>query len=134
MKDGNCSETAKRVYGVTGRQRICCNTSLIGYHFIFSFSIFNFFFYLQPHLQHKEVPRLGAESELHLSHSHGNTGSLNHWVKPGIEPTYSWRLVRYLALWATMGTTIFNFFIEVWWYNEMFVWHVQCIDLVYIDG
>ena len=29
-----------------------------------------------------------------LCHSHGNAGSLTHWVRPGIKPTSSWILVR----------------------------------------
>ena len=39
------------------------------------------FFFLQPHLQHMEVPRLGVELELLLlvyAASCGNTGSLTH--------------------------------------------------------
>ena len=29
--------------------------------------------------------------------AHGNTGSLTHWVRPGIEPTSSWMLVRFVS-------------------------------------
>ena len=61
-----------------------------------------------------EVPRLGVESELQqpayttaivtpdqshvfdLSTAHSNAGSLNHWVRPGIEPSSSWLLVRFV--------------------------------------
>ena len=28
---------------------------------------------------------------------HGNTRSLTHWVRPGIEPTYSWMLVGFVT-------------------------------------
>ena len=34
----------------------------------------------------------------------GNTGSLSHWVRPGIEPASSWILVRLVNCWATKGT------------------------------
>ena len=62
-----------------------------------------------------EVPRPGVESELQLppyttstatqdpSHiwdltiAHGHAGSLTHWVRPGIEPTSSWILVRFVT-------------------------------------
>ena len=33
-----------------------------------------------------------------LHHSHSNTGSLIHWVRPGIEPASSWILVRFINL------------------------------------
>ena len=59
----------------------------------------DFFVFLGPHLQHMEIPRLGVESELQLrlqplqiqatsvtySTAYGNTGSLNHWTRPGID-------------------------------------------------
>ena len=32
-----------------------------------------------------------------LHHSYSNAGSLTHWVRPGIEPTTSWFLVRFLS-------------------------------------
>ena len=71
---------------------------------------------LQP--QHMEVPRLRGESlELQmLAHATGtaklcwisatsatyttawgNTGSLTHWERPGIEPKSSWILVRFVT-------------------------------------
>ena len=36
--------------------------------------------------------------------AHGNTGSLTHWARPGIEPTTSWFLVGFVNHWATTGT------------------------------
>ena len=36
--------------------------------------------------------------------THGSTGSLTHWVRPGIEPASSWMLVRFINPWAVMGT------------------------------
>ena len=71
-----------------------------------------FFFLWGPRPRLTEVCRLGVESVLQLlahstakatpdlicvwdiHHNHGNTGSLTHWVRPGIEPTSSWILVR----------------------------------------
>ena len=57
-----------------------------------------------------------------LGHSHSNTGiqalsatyttacsstrSLTHWAEPGIEPTSSWILVRFVNHWATTGTPL----------------------------
>ena len=29
--------------------------------------------------------------------AHGNIGSLTHWVRPGIEPTSSWMLIRFVS-------------------------------------
>ena len=66
-----------------------------------------FSFFLQLHLQHVEVPRLGVNMELqlpayttatatpdlshicHLHHSYRNARSLTQWARPGIEPTSS---------------------------------------------
>ena len=62
--------------------------------------------FLGPHLQHMEVPKLGIKSNwsyscqltpqlqprriwaISVTHTtaHGNTGSLTHWMRPGIEP------------------------------------------------
>ena len=36
--------------------------------------------------------------------AHGNTRSLTHGARPGIKPSYSWILVRFVTCWATMGT------------------------------
>ena len=38
--------------------------------------------------------------------AHGNTRSLTHWVRPGIEPTTSWFLVGFVNHWATTGTPV----------------------------
>ena len=42
--------------------------------------------------------------------AHGNSGSLTHWARPGIEPTSLWILIEFLTHWATMRTptVIFN--------------------------
>ena len=34
----------------------------------------------------------------------GNTRSLTHWARTGMEPTSSWILVRFITHWATTGT------------------------------
>ena len=80
--------------------------------FFNSFLIFNFFFFLRPHLGHMEVPKPGIKSELQLPDytiaipnpncvcdlhcSCGNAGSLIHWAKPGIEPASSQTLCQVL--------------------------------------
>ena len=49
-----------------------------------------------------------AESSNYTT-AHGNTGSLTHWARPGIKPTTSWFLVRFVNHWATMGTPFLCF-------------------------
>ena len=61
---------------------------------------FFFLLFLGPHLRHMEVPKLGVESELQLlayATAHGNTGSLTHSARSGIEPATSWFLVRFVS-------------------------------------
>ena len=69
-----------------------------------------FFFSFYCHICSKwEVPRLGVKSDLQLqTHASvcGNTRSLTHWARPGIEPVFSQRQVRFLTQWATMGILI----------------------------
>ena len=38
----------------------------------------------------------------------GNTGSLTQWARPGIEPSTSWFLVRFVNHWATTGTPMIS--------------------------
>ena len=90
------------------------------YFFLFSIWIwkkcFVLFFLLGRHM---EVPRLGVEWELQLSAyataiatATPDPGSIfdlyhslqQHWGRPGIEPTSSQILVRFLTSWAIMGT------------------------------
>ena len=81
------------------------------FRMFFFFFFFLFFFFLGPHPQCIEVPRLGVESGLQLlayttiamqdpSHTtaHGNTRSLTHWRKPGMEPESSWMPVKFVTL------------------------------------
>ena len=56
------------------------------------FFLFLSFVFLEPHLRHIEVPRLGAYATAHL-----NDGSLTCWVRPGMEPVSSWMLVRFIS-------------------------------------
>ena len=83
-------------------------------------SYFNFFLvFLGPHLGHMEVPRsngsrscwptpqsqqcrIRAGSSTYTT-AWGNAGSLTHWARPAIKPTFSRILVRFLTCWATTG-------------------------------
>ena len=79
---------------------------------IFQVFLFFVFVFLGPHLWHTEVPRLGVELELQplaYTTAHSNARSLTHCVRPGIEPTASWILVRFVNCWAVMRTPIFQF-------------------------
>ena len=70
------------------------------------FFAFCLFVSLGLHLRHMEVPRLGVELELQLLvciTACGNSGSLTHWLRPGIESSFSRIQVRFLACWATTG-------------------------------
>ena len=73
------------------------------------------FCFLGPHRQRMEVTSLGVKLELQLlactkpqkhqiratsatyNTAHGKTGSLTHWMRPGIEPGSSWILVRFIS-------------------------------------
>ena len=84
------------------------------YLFIYLFS------FLGPHLRHMEVPRLGSNwscscqprpqphqnqtTSATQATAHGNAGSLNHWLRPGIKTASSWILVKFITHWATTGT------------------------------
>ena len=91
------------------------------------------FVFLELHPWHMEVPRLGAESELQLPayvtaaamqdsscicnllHSSGNTTSLTHWTRPGVEAVSSWILVRFITTRATtVPPTEITLKIPVW--------------------
>ena len=45
-----------------------------------------------------------------LHHSHSNTGSLIHWIRPGIEPASSWILVRFVTTepWRELPESAFD--------------------------
>ena len=81
---------------------------------IFCFVLF--FVFLGPHPLHMEVPRLGVQSELQLpayTTAHSSARSLTHWVRPRIEPTSSWILVRSVNHWAVVGTPNTLFFVSM---------------------
>ena len=72
-----------------------------------------FFFFLGPHLQHKEVPRLRGQiraSAAGLHHSHGNTGCLTYWARSEIELASSWTVYSLLNPWATVGTPRISYY------------------------
>ena len=77
--------------------------------------LFIYFCFLGPHLQHMELPRLGAKSVQLLAYPYTTaTATLDarsklhmwptpqlratHWAGPGIEPTTSWFLVGLFPL------------------------------------
>ena len=80
----------------------------------FSF-LFIYLFFLGPHPWHMEVCRLEVESELQLPAYTSATAmrdlsclcilhcgsqqcqSLTHWASPGVEPMYSWILIRFIT-------------------------------------
>ena len=73
---------------------------------------------LQPH-QH----RTWAVSANYTA-AHHNTGSLTHWLKPGIEPTSSWILVK---LFLIMATPIFmQFYRLISIYNQYKILAISC--------
>ena len=90
------------------------HASLAGFRDVLLFSLpyLLFFFFLRLHPWHMEASRPGVESELQLplpqpqqlgirvtyTTAHGNAGSLNHWVRPGIEPESSWILVGFITI------------------------------------
>ena len=71
------------------------------------------FVFLGLHLQHMEVSRLGVKWSYNgcptpqpqecgiqatsTTTAHGNDRSLTHWIRPGIEPLSSWKLVRFIS-------------------------------------
>ena len=55
--------------------------------------------------------------------AHGNTESLTHWMRPGIKPTTSWFLVRFVSTvsWQELQVPInFNRIPENVWYRGKF--------------
>ena len=79
-------------------------------------------FFLEPHLQDMKVPRLGIKLELQLpayTTAHGSARSLTHQGGPGIEPTSSWILVRFVAA-------------EPWWERPVsFIFKGTAITFIY---
>ena len=100
------------------------------YFILFYFILFYFFLLLGLDLWHIEVPRLVVELELQLltyTTAHSNNGFLTHWVRPGIEPAFSWILVGFVTHWATTGTPMKCkfFFLNTW--GNAYVYYYQKI-------
>ena len=121
-------------------------------YILFSFSFFLFIFYffcfLGLHPKHMEFPRPGVELELQLpayttatalpdanficdlQHSSLQCQILN-WARPGIEPSSSWILVRFLTHWATTETVPIPLFTTVaFQQNEKTLSATQFTDLL----
>ena len=100
---------------------------------------FLIFYFLQPHLLHMEVARgqiRAAAANLHHSHQPhqiqaasatyaaacGNSGSLTHWARPGIDPASSWTLCQIPNLLSHNGN-YWRYFLIVanWWKCS---WHL----------
>ena len=65
--------------------------------------------------EQSEQCRIRAMS-LTYTTTHSNTGPLTHWARPGIQPTNSWILVRFINCWATKGTPILStFYLQYLW-------------------
>ena len=97
------------------------------YCYYYCFLFFVFFYFLGLYLQHMEVRKLGSNwsyssglmpqpQQLRIqaepvtyTTAHGNTRSLTHWARPGIEPATSWFLVRFVNHWTMMGTPYYWF-------------------------
>ena len=58
---------------------------------------------------HHSHSRIQAES-LTYTTAHGSTGSLTHWGRPGIGPTFSWILVRFISTEPQWELLFFFFF------------------------
>ena len=61
-----------------------------------------------------------AESVTYIT-VQSNTWSLTHWARPGMEPTSSRILVRFVNCWATMGASqsLFFFKLKILWKYTM---------------
>jgi len=109
--------------------------SLSTFVFIYLFSFFG------PHPEHMGVPRLGVQSELqlpayataiattqdlshicNLHHSSWQCQILNHWARPGIEPTTSWLLSDLFLLSHNGNSSTFFFSIL----SEQFKYKIWC--------
>ena len=109
---------------------------LWGWNLIPSIMLYNFFFFcfLWSHLQHMEVPGVGVELELQLpdyitvivtpdlSSICGNSGSLTHWVRPGIEPPSSQILYCILNLLEPQWELLRNLCICCVYYLSLLSW------------
>ena len=56
--------------------------------------------------------------------AHGNAGSLTHWARPGIKPTSSWMLVRFVSaeLWQELPKSLFGFSLFLFFGHACGMW------------
>ena len=126
--------------------------------------LFFFLIFLGPHPAHMEVLRLGSNwsyscwpkpqpsqpqiqaSSATYTTAHDNTGSLTHWVRPGIKPTSSQMLVRFISTepqWELPKSTSFKllwmlilwplsinhrcsfFFLFLFFFLHPYLWHMK---------
>ena len=83
--------------------------------------VFCCFFFLQPHYRaygSSQARDLIGAKAAGLCHSHGNTGSLTHWARPGIEPASSLTLCQVRNSPSHNGNSCFHFcfffFCPIW--------------------
>ena len=108
-----CIELNKQIY-INGRG-------------VFAQNFFFFFFHLfraAPVTYGGSQARgwIGAIATAAYTTAHSNAGSLTHWASPGIKPTSSRILVRFINHWATTGTPMLNQqnFNQQMWSSEKF--------------
>ena len=104
-------------------------TALLGKIFLagsFFSSFFFFLFFLWSHLWHREVPRLGLESDLQLPVYATAIAMLDlswicNWCPACSNPHPHGHYVGFLTLWITVGTPVF-FLWAHWIYLPIFFW------------
>ena len=122
----------------------CCKTS----RFFFLFFCFVFFFAFQGHTHSiwkfpgqgsngsyscwptPQQHRIRATSATYTT-AHRNAGSLTHWSRPGIEPTFSGILVWFVNLWETKGTLQIQVWILPLPHLTVWLWRNQFLLLCY---
>ena len=109
------------------KKEIYCPMSLNGPRFFFFFGLFAFSRATPTAYGGSQARGLIRSVAAGLRQSHSNVGSKPrlqptpqltatpdlHWARPGIEPTTSWFLVGFVNHWATTGTPLTFFLIEV---------------------
>ena len=121
----------KQKYFILTSMECSVNCKIHNIHWIFFrekyvlyITLNNFFFFLGPRPRHVKVPRLEVESSYSCrlrpqphriqalsstyTIAHGNARSLAHWARPGIKPTSSWILVRFIS--AAPWWELLNYF------------------------
>ena len=137
---------------------------------LFSYSAYIYiYFYLGLHAQHMEVPSLGVQLDWNYRRwpmpqpqqcqiwamsvtcrtAHGNARFLTHWVRMGIEPEFSWMLVRFFSTkpqWELLCPFLnLLFFVVVWvlyilwililvdmWFANSFSHSVHCLFIFFL--